>query len=270
MESQTTEQRTNGSHPEVSWDDLETPGFYVSCTTGNGYRVPARALIKGAPPIIEQVSAQAMTVEIDDGRSVRFDLKDYNRIDHGYAATIHKAQGMTVDRTHVLATPGMDAHGSYVALSRHRDGMELHHGRDDFANPDRLTRTLSRDRAKDMASDYEQREYFAPKIQSGAFCAISTRQMRRRRWMPRWRSRTELSALVWIHRKQDIRQANSNVYSTVPATRASFCRPMPAKKDHRATSGKRSTCSVSRESITVFARWKIRSWLQGWRGRKRR
>src|SRR3954451_13052786 len=107
---------------------------------------------------IEQVSAQSMTVRTDDGRSVRFDLKDYDRIDHGYAATIHKAQGMTVDRIHVLATPGMDAHSSYVALSRHRDGMELHYGRDDFANSDRLTRTLSRDRAKDMASDYEQRD----------------------------------------------------------------------------------------------------------------
>jgi ATP-dependent exoDNAse (exonuclease V) alpha subunit len=74
-----------------------------------------------------------MTVQTDDGRSVRFDLKNYNRIDHGYAATIHKAQGMTVDRAHVLATPGMDAHGSYVALSRHRDGVDLHYGRDDFA-----------------------------------------------------------------------------------------------------------------------------------------
>ena len=105
---------------------------------------------------VEQVSAQSMTVQTDDGRSVRFDLKDYNRIDHGYAATIHKAQGMTVDRAHVLATPGMDAHGSYVALSRHRDGMDLHYGRDDFASQDRLVRTLSRDRAKDMASDYEQ------------------------------------------------------------------------------------------------------------------
>jgi hypothetical protein len=105
---------------------------------------------------IEQVNAQCMTVQTDDGRSVRFDFKDYNRIDHGYAATIHKAQGMTVDRAHVLATPGMDAHSSYVALSRHRDGLELHYGRDDFASQDRLTRSLSRDRAKDMASDYDR------------------------------------------------------------------------------------------------------------------
>jgi len=105
---------------------------------------------------IEQVSAQSLTVQTDDGRSVQFDLKDYNKIDHGYAATIHKAQGTTVDRAHVLATPGMDAHSSYVALSRHRDDVELHYGRDDFAGEGRLVRTLSRDRAKDMASDYDR------------------------------------------------------------------------------------------------------------------
>ncbi|MGH6988380.1 MAG: Ti-type conjugative transfer relaxase TraA [Stellaceae bacterium] len=105
---------------------------------------------------IVEVSERSMSVRTDDGRNVSFDLKDYDRIDHGYAATIHKAQGMTLDRTHVLATPGMDAHGSYVALSRHRDGTDLHYGRDDFAGQDRLARTLSRDRAKDMASDYER------------------------------------------------------------------------------------------------------------------
>ncbi|MEO0385023.1 MAG: AAA family ATPase, partial [Pseudomonadota bacterium] len=113
---------------------------------------------------IVEVSAQSMGVRLDgghtdDGHTVRFDLKDYNRIDHGYAATIHKAQGMTVDRTHVLATPGLDAHGSYVTLSRHRDGMDLHYGRDDFVNQNQLVRTLSRDRAKDMATDYMATDY---------------------------------------------------------------------------------------------------------------
>ena len=104
---------------------------------------------------IEMVDTQSMTVRTDDGRSVAFEFKDYDRLDHGYAATIHKAQGMTVDRSHVLATPGLDAHGAYVALSRHREGVDLHYGSDDFANPDRLARTLSRDRSKDMVSDYD-------------------------------------------------------------------------------------------------------------------
>ena len=114
------------------------------------------AVKNGTLGTIKQVNTQSMTVRTDDERSVTFDLKDYNRIDHGYAATIHKAQGMTVDRTHVLATPGIDAHSSYVALSRHRDGIDLHYGRDDFVSQDRLARTLSRDRSKDMASDYER------------------------------------------------------------------------------------------------------------------
>ena len=105
---------------------------------------------------VEQVNQQGMTVRTDDGRSVAFDVKDYAHVDHGYAATIHKAQGMSVDRSHMLATPGMDRHGVYVGMTRHRDGMALHYGRDDFKDDARLVRTLSRERTKDMASDYRQ------------------------------------------------------------------------------------------------------------------
>ncbi|MEO9623190.1 MAG: Ti-type conjugative transfer relaxase TraA [Qipengyuania citrea] len=108
----------------------------------------------GSLATIEQINPERMAARLDDGRHVAFDLKDYAHIDHGYAATIHKAQGMTVDRAHVLATPGLDRHAAYVALSRHRTGIDLHYGRDDFASTDKLVRTLSRDRAKDMATDY--------------------------------------------------------------------------------------------------------------------
>ena len=103
---------------------------------------------------VERVSPDSMAVRLDDGRSVAFDLKDYAHVDHGYAATIHKSQGVTVDQAHVLATPGMDRHSAYVALSRHRDGVQLHYGRDDFTDQRELVRTLARERAKDMASDY--------------------------------------------------------------------------------------------------------------------
>src|SRR3546814_4280975 len=64
---------------------------------------------------------------------------------------------MTVDRSHVLATPGLDAHGTYVALSRHRDGTAVHYGRDDFTDEVKLARTLGRERPKDMALDYTDR-----------------------------------------------------------------------------------------------------------------
>ncbi len=63
---------------------------------------------------------------------------------------------MTVDRVHVLATPGMDSHSSYVCPVATSRSCGPVYGRDDFADPNRLARTLSRDRAKDMASDYDQ------------------------------------------------------------------------------------------------------------------
>jgi Ti-type conjugative transfer relaxase TraA len=109
----------------------------------------------GSLGTVRSVSAVSMAVLMDDGRSVAFDLKNYADVDHGYAATIHKSQGVTVDRTHVLATPGLDRHATYVALSRHRDRVDLHYGRDDFEDQRRLVRALSRERGKDMASDYQ-------------------------------------------------------------------------------------------------------------------
>ncbi|WP_227339774.1 Ti-type conjugative transfer relaxase TraA [Sphingopyxis sp. P8] len=107
---------------------------------------------------VETVTPARMAVTLDDGRRVAFDLKDYAHIDHGYAATIHKAQGMTVDRVQLLATPGVDSHSTYVALSRHREQVSLYYGRDDFASQSKLIRVASRERGKDMASDYKVAE----------------------------------------------------------------------------------------------------------------
>jgi Ti-type conjugative transfer relaxase TraA len=115
----------------------------------------------GTLATVANARTQRMAVRTDDGREVAFDTKDYTHIDHGYAATIHKAQGMTVDRAHVLATPGMDSHSAYVAMSRHRDGLALHYGRDDFADQSKLVRTLSRERGKEMAGDYKPEQAFA-------------------------------------------------------------------------------------------------------------
>ncbi|RYF22619.1 MAG: Ti-type conjugative transfer relaxase TraA [Oxalobacteraceae bacterium] len=104
---------------------------------------------------VEQVSAERMGVRLDDGRQVGFDVGDYAAVDHGYAATIHKSQGVTVDQAHVLATPGMDRHAAYVALSRHRDGVQLHYGRDDFASDAKLAAVLSGFRPKAQEAERE-------------------------------------------------------------------------------------------------------------------
>ena len=117
---------------------------------------------------VERIDGPNLSVRLDgaEGRQVQFDLKDYAHFDHGYASTIHKSQGVTVDRAHVLATEGLDRHGAYVAMSRHRDGLAVHYGADDFKDQAQLVRTLGRERAKDTTLDYDrtfaERRYIAP------------------------------------------------------------------------------------------------------------
>ena len=55
-----------------------------------------------------EIDREALRVRLDgsDGREIDFKLSDYAALDHGYAATVHKAQGGTVERSFVLATPG--------------------------------------------------------------------------------------------------------------------------------------------------------------------
>ncbi|AHG48814.1 conjugal transfer protein TraA (plasmid) [Rhizobium leguminosarum bv. trifolii CB782] len=74
-----------------------------------------------------------LSVRLDNGRDVVISEASYRNVDHGYAATIHKSQGATVDRTFVLATGMMDQHLTYVAMTRHRDRVDLYAATEDFA-----------------------------------------------------------------------------------------------------------------------------------------
>jgi hypothetical protein len=49
----------------------------------------------------------------------------------------------------------MDRHAAYVALTRHRDGVSLHYGRDEFRDGAALARALGRERLKDTSLDYD-------------------------------------------------------------------------------------------------------------------
>lgn len=78
------------------------------------------------------------TLDGRGGDSVSVPMGDYQAIDHGYATTIHKNQGATVDRAYVMASGTMDRHLTYVAMTRHRDGVQLYAAQDEFTNAGRL------------------------------------------------------------------------------------------------------------------------------------
>ncbi|MEM6311929.1 MAG: AAA family ATPase [Pseudomonadota bacterium] len=86
-----------------------------------------------------------VSLDGDTERRVSFDPRAYQHFDHGYAVTIHKSQGATVDAAYVLASRSMDKHLAYVAMTRHRDKLQIYSARQDEP---RWLRHLDRDRAQ--------------------------------------------------------------------------------------------------------------------------
>jgi len=90
----------------------------------------------------------------DDKKQVTFDMGLYNHIDYGYATTIHKSQGTTVDKVYLHASPNLNKHLTYVALTRHRDEVQVYANTDTLPNKAALIQALSKDVPKENALDY--------------------------------------------------------------------------------------------------------------------
>lgn len=87
-------------------------------------------------------------------RQVIVEQRFYNNVDHGYATTVHKSQGATVDRVKVLASLSLDRHLTYVAMTRHREDLGVYFGRRSFAKAGGLVEILSRKNSKETTLDY--------------------------------------------------------------------------------------------------------------------
>ncbi|NKK25700.1 Ti-type conjugative transfer relaxase TraA, partial [Rhizobium leguminosarum] len=110
-------------------------------------------VIAVAPDAI-QVRLDGKAQTQDGQRQVTVPVNRYQSFDHGYATTIHKTQGATVDRSFVLASTTMDRHLTYVAMTRHREAVQLYAGLDAFKTVRSLTETLSRSGVKETTLDY--------------------------------------------------------------------------------------------------------------------
>jgi ATP-dependent exoDNAse (exonuclease V) alpha subunit len=94
-------------------------------------------------------------------RQVSVEQRFYNNVDHGYATTVHKSQGATVDRVKVLASLSLDRHLTYVAMTRHREDLAVYYGRRSFAKAGGLIPMLSRSNAKETTLEYAGGRFYA-------------------------------------------------------------------------------------------------------------
>ncbi|THK33901.1 Ti-type conjugative transfer relaxase TraA [Ensifer sp. MPMI2T] len=106
---------------------------------------------------VVEAAQNCIVAEIGEGehrRQVAAESRFFKNLDHGYATTIHKSQGATVDRVKVLASLSLDRHLTYVAMTRHREDLQLYYGRRSFAFNGGLEQVLSRRNAKETTLDY--------------------------------------------------------------------------------------------------------------------
>lgn len=97
-----------------------------------------------------------MTVIIDGGSTIRFSPSangGYNHIDHGYAMSVHKAQGVTVSRSYLLASEIMgDREWAYVGASRAKEITQLYCTTEIKNN---LIKIFGKSRQKTNSLDYQ-------------------------------------------------------------------------------------------------------------------
>lgn len=70
--------------------------------------------------------AYEISARQDNGENVKFRTDEYKAIDHGYALTTHKAQGISADHVSILAGGNMqNLNSTYVQISRMRESADF-------------------------------------------------------------------------------------------------------------------------------------------------
>lgn len=125
--------------------------------TGTAQRRDFRAagLVNGAAGTVRAIEGERMTVALDTKpgapeRLISFNVgKDYaagefDQLRHGYAGTIYKGQGRTLDQTYLYHTEHWHAESAYVALTRHRSDVSLFVAQNTTRDLGQLARQMAR------------------------------------------------------------------------------------------------------------------------------
>lgn len=117
-----------------------------------------RGLYNGQAGTVERIRGTVVTLALDGSRKriVEFDTREFQDFRHGYAGTIFKGQGRTIDQTYLFHSEYWRSSASYVALTRHREKAELFVSRDTAADLNELSWQMARLDDRRAASHFRQ------------------------------------------------------------------------------------------------------------------
>jgi Ti-type conjugative transfer relaxase TraA len=104
---------------------------------------------------IVKVIGSEISVLLDNNTQMTFSTEAYRDFSYGYAATVHKLQGATFNNVYVyMGSRAWNRHLTYVALSRHKESVNLYIDRSTHKDLGTLKKNLSRDGFKDAVLDW--------------------------------------------------------------------------------------------------------------------
>jgi Ti-type conjugative transfer relaxase TraA len=110
----------------------------------------------GSLGTVERAADGAISVKLDSGKSVQFDPAKYRNFDHGYAFTIHKTQGASVDKAYAFMSPSNNHALSYVAMTRHKDELHVYGSLEKFQSYEQMAERLGKRQVKESTLDYAE------------------------------------------------------------------------------------------------------------------
>jgi ATP-dependent exoDNAse (exonuclease V) alpha subunit len=102
---------------------------------------------------------------------------EFNSFRHGYAGTIYRGQGRTLDEVYVAHSPHMRSSAAYVALTRHRESVHIYAARETVKDLDAMAESMARPDNKRAATAYRIDERSAARAElENAITGFSGRQ----------------------------------------------------------------------------------------------
>lgn len=95
-----------------------------------------------------------MTLALDGGGRATFDTKEFDGFRHGYAGTIYKSQGRTLDEVYMLHSKHWRMESTYVAMTRQKYEATIFVGRNQAEDLETLIRQCSREDDRRAATGY--------------------------------------------------------------------------------------------------------------------
>jgi hypothetical protein len=113
-------------------------------------------VFNGAAGHITAIEGNAITVQLDgkQAKHLTFDAGEFKGFRHGYAGTVYKGQGRTLDQTFLYHSDNWRSAASYVALTRHREKTELFVARNTAPDAKQLARQMARVDERRAASTF--------------------------------------------------------------------------------------------------------------------